>query len=170
MAKFLYKNKTRTNNKTINKPIYFVIGLLIVILIAFSVYYIFLKYQPVLNFKYEGYAVTGKEITENLLGEVANAESNRNITLAKIEEQGTKIKKLNDYFIGNEANTQKTEINLNYPIYINGNSTMYNLSANSKLITEDFREIAGYPNLSITDGKAYDGYNLERIDEKEYIY
>ena len=165
MSKFILgKNKTKNN------PIYIVIGLLIVILIALSVYYIFLKYQPVLNFKYEGYAVTGKAITENLLGEVANTESNRNIELAKIEENGTIFKKLNNYFIGNIENGQKMEINLNYPIYINGNSTIYNLSEDTKLLTEDFGEIYGYPNLSVSNGKAYDGYNLERIDEKEYIF
>ena len=32
------------------------------------IYFIFLKYSPIMNFKYEGYAIKGKEITENLLG------------------------------------------------------------------------------------------------------
>ena len=32
------------------------------------IYLIFLKYSPIMNFKYEGYAIKGKEITENLLG------------------------------------------------------------------------------------------------------
>ena len=124
-----------------------------------------------MNFKYEGYAVSGKEITENLLGSLEdtenNGEANRNIELAKIEEQGRIFKKLSKYFVGNK---EKTEINLNYPIYINGNSSIYNLSEESVLISKDFERIAGYPNLSIAEGKVYDGNSLERTDGKEYIF
>ena len=91
----------------------------------------------------------------------------KNLELTKIEEQGTIFKKLNDYFVGSK---EKTEINLNYPIYINGNSSLYNLSEGSTLISKNFEEISGYPNLSISEGKIYDGNNLERADAKEYIF
>ena len=94
-------------------------------------------------------------------------DKNKNLELTKIEEQGTIFKKLNDYFVGSK---EKTEINLNYPIYINNNSAIYNLAESSTLISKDFEEIAGYPNLSISEGKVYDGNNLERADAKEYIF
>jgi len=166
MAKFVFRKK---GNMTISKPMYFAIGLLVVLLIIGIIY--FLKYSPVMNFKYEGYAISGKEITENLLGSSKdtedNATGNKNIELAKIEEQGTIFKKLNAYFVGSK---DKTEINLNYPIYINGNSSLYNLSESSTLISKDFEEIASYPNMSISEGKVYDGNNLERADGKEYIF
>ncbi len=38
------------------------------------------------------------------------------------------------------------------------------------LISKNFEQVAGYPNLSVTDGKVYDGNNLERADGKEYIF
>ena len=159
------------NSKIIRNPKFLVIGLIIIITIIVLIYFIFLKYSPIMNFKYEGYAISGKEITENLLGassdETGDTNSNKNLELAKIEEQGTIFKKLNDYFVGNK---EKTEINLNYPIYINGNSSLYNLSEASILISKDFEEITGYPNLSISEGKIYDGNNLERADGKEYIF
>jgi len=159
------------NSKIIKNPVFLVIGLILVIMIIALIYFIFLKYSPVMNFKYEGYAISGKEITENLLGSSEDtgdsAIANKNIELAKIEEQGTIFKKLNSYFVGNK---DKTEINLNYPIYINGNSSLYNLSESSTLISKDFEEIASYPNLSISEGKVYDGNNLERADGKEYIF
>ena len=166
MAKFVFRKK---ENMTISKPMYFAIGLLVVLLIIAILYFIFLKYSPIMNFKYEGYAISGKEITENLLasGETDNTKANKNIELAKIEEQGTIFKKLNDYFVGSK---EKTEINLNYPIYINGNSSLYNLSEGSTLISKNFEEVSGYPNLSISEGKIYDGNNLERADAKEYIF
>ena len=35
---------------------------------------------------------------------------------------------------------------------------------------KDFEEVTGYPNLSISEGKVYDGNNLDRADGKEYIF
>ena len=156
-----------SNSKIIKNPVFLVIGLIAIILVIALIYFIFLKYSPIMNFKYEGYAISGKDITENLLGSSEDSATNKNIELTKIEEQGTIFKKLNDYFVGVK---EKTEINLNYPIYINGNSAIYNLAESSTLISKDFEEIAGYPNLSISEGKVYDGNNLERADGKEYIF
>ena len=160
------------NSKIVKNPKFLVIGLIIIVVLITLIYFIFLKYSPIMNFKYEGYAISGKEITENLLSgdssdNNSNSNTNKNIELTKIEEQGTIFKKLNDYFVGNK---EKTEINLNYPIYINGNSSLYNLSEGNTLISKDFEEISGYPNLSISEGKIYDGNNLERADAKEYIF
>ena len=166
MAKFVFRKK---GNMTISKPMCFTIGLLVVLLLIGIIFIIFLKYSPIMNFKYDGYAIRGKEITENLLGSNAETQfnTNKNIELTKIEEQGTIFKKLNDYFVGSK---DKTKINLDYPIYINNNSAIYNLSASSVLISKDFEQIAGYPNLSISEGKIYDGSNLERADSKEYLF
>ena len=164
----LKKAKNRiSNSKIVKNPIFLSIGLIVVIIVIALIYFIFLKYSPVMNFKYEGYAISGKEITENLLGSSEESTTNKNIELTKIEEQGTIFKKINDYFVGNK---EKTEINLNYPIYINGNSAIYNLAESSTLISKDFEQVTGYPNLSISEGKVYDGNNLERADAKEYIF
>ena len=147
------------NSKIVKNPKFLVIGLLIIIFLITLIYFIFLKYSPVMNFKYEGYAISGKQVTENLLGasegngagEDANdnnkansSNSEKNIELSKIEEQGTIFKKLNSYFVGNK---EKTEINLNYPIYIKDKNTIYNLNQDMTLISKDFEQIAGYPNL-----------------------
>ena len=50
------------------KPQFLIMGLIAIIMVISLIYFIFLKYSPVMNFKYEGYAIKGKEITENLLG------------------------------------------------------------------------------------------------------
>lgn len=159
------------NSKIIKNPKFLIIGLIVIVVLIALIYFIFLKYSPIINFKYEGYAISGEELTENLLGENAEgtdvAKSSKNIELTKIEEQGTIFKKLNDYFVGSK---EKTEINLKYPIYINNNSAIYNLAENSVLISKDFEEVASYPNLSISEGKIYDGSTLERADAKEYIF
>ena len=170
------KNINSKNSKRLNivkTPRFLVIALVLLVILVGLIYFVFLKYSPIMNFKYEGYAISGKEITENLLGasdssdNEANGNKSKNIELTKIEEQGTIFKKLNDYFVGSK---EKTEINLDYPIYINNNSAIYNLAEGSMLISKDFEQIASYPNLSISEGKIYDGNNLERADEKEYIF
>ena len=170
--------KTKLSNLEI-KPQFLIIGLVAIITIISLIYFIFLKYSPIMNFKYEGYAVSGKKITEKLLGAYSDKEKGntqnvdssdndvKNIDLAKIEEQGTIFKKLGQYFIGSK---EKTEIDLNYPIYINDKNTIYNLSQDITLISKNFEQIAGYPNISITDGKVYNGNSLERADSKEYIF
>ncbi len=120
-----HKNDNLANNKKkifnkVNKieikQQFLVIGLVAIITLISLIYFIFLKYSPVMNFKYEGYGVSGKQITENLLGagnkdtskesglQNSNLSGNeeKNVSLAKIEEQGTIFKKLNSYFIGNK--------------------------------------------------------------------
>ena len=165
------RNKNSKRLNIVKAPRFLVIALILLVILVGLIYFVFLKYSPIMNFKYEGYAISGKDITENLLGSSDNAgdsmPANKNIELTKIEEQGTIFKKLNDYFVGSK---EKTEINLNYPIYINGNSSLYNLSEGSTLISKNFEEVSGYPNLSISEGKIYDGNNLERADAKEYIF
>jgi len=173
----LKKEARKVNNKKSKKlnilktPKFLVIALVLIVILIGLIYFVFLKYSPVMNFKYEGYAISGKEITENLLkaseGTQNGSATSKNIELTKIEEQGTIFKKLNDYFVGSK---EKTEINLDYPIYINNNSAIYNLSEGNTLISKDFEQIASYPNLSISEGKIYDGNNLERADAKEYIF
>ena len=178
------KSKKKVNKKLRNKlsnleikPQFLIMGLIAIITIISLIYLIFLKYSPIMNFKYEGYAVSGKEITENLAGEGksnADKEKNanqiielKNMELVKIGEEETIFKKLNKYYVGNK---EKKEIDLNYPIYINDKSTIYNLSQDITLISQEFEEVAGYPNISISDGKVYNGNSLERADGKEYIF
>ena len=174
------KVNKKLRNKLSNleiKPQFLIMGLIAIITIISLIYFIFLKYSPIMNFKYEGYAVSGKEITENLAGEGksnADKEKNanqvielKNMELVKIGEEETIFKKLNKYYVGNK---EKKEIDLNYPIYINDKSTIYNLSQDITLISQEFEEVAGYPNISISDGKVYNGNSLERADGKEYIF
>ena len=192
MKKFNKRNvRQKTNAQKVNKklrnklsnleikPQFLIIGLVAIITIISLIYFIFLKYSPVMNFKYEGYGISGKQITDNLLGASGDKENRdsqksnlsdddgKNASLAKIEEQGTIFKKLNSYFIGSK---EKTEIDLNYPIYINDKNTIYNLNQDITLISKNFEQVAGYPNISITDGKVYNGNSLERADSKEYIF
>ncbi len=164
------EEKKLKNSQRVKKrlPIFIIIGLVIFILLVVGIYYLFLNFKEIAILNYEGYAISGKEITETLLGNNEEEDKNKkNLFLTKIYEQDKLYKKVNDYFIGEN---KKEEINLSYPIYINDNTALYNLSQDIKLITSDFKEIEGYPNLTVSGGIIYNESDLERIDEKEYIF
>ena len=67
-----------SNSKIVKNPKFLIIGLIAIIIVIALIYFIFLKYSPVMNFKYEGYAISGKEITENLLGSSEESTTNKN--------------------------------------------------------------------------------------------
>ena len=164
------EEKKLKNSQRVKKrlPIFIIIGLVIFILLVVGIYYLFLNFKEIAILNYEGYAISGKEITETLLGNNEEEDKNKkNLFLTKIYEQDKIYKKVNDYFIGEN---KKEEINLSYPIYINDNTALYNLSQDIKLITSDFKEIEGYPNLTVSGGIIYNESDLERVDEKEYIF
>ena len=163
------KKRSNTHTSKVNKkPIFLGIGLVTLIFVAVAIYMLVQNFHAIFTFEYSGYAISGKEITETLLGNNSEEDNNKkSIFLTKVNEQDKLYKKLNDYFVGEN---KKEEINLNYPIYINNNTALYNLSQDIKLITVDFEEISGYPNLTVSAGVVYNQTDLERMDDKEYIF
>lgn len=151
-------------SKLIRNPKFLIAGLIVIIAIITLIYFVFLKYNNIMNFEYEGYAVSGKDVTRNLTSGNENAD---NINLIKVEKDEMLSKKLNNYFVGNK---EKTEININYPIYANDNGMLINLSENMQLITKGFERVDGYKNINIVEGKIYNGNDLQRADDKDYIF
>ena len=160
--------KRNTKGRKVKSPIFLMIGLIVFIILTIAIYYIFLNFREIMRIEYEGYAISGKEITETLLGNNSEEDNNKkSIFLTKVYEQDKLYKKVNDYFVGEN---KKEEINLSYPIYINDNTALYNLSQEIKLITSEFEEVSGYPSLTVSNGIVYNESDLERVDEKEYIF
>ena len=104
------RNKNFKKLNIVKTPRFLVIALVLLVILVGLIYFVFLKYSPIMNFKYEGYAISGKEITENLLGASEDTKdgstTSKNIELTKIEEQGTIFKKQNDYFVGSKEKTE----------------------------------------------------------------
>ena len=71
------KSSKQTNrNHTKKLPIFMVIGLAIIALLTVGIYYLFLNFREIAVLDYEGYAISGKEITETLLGKQAKKINN----------------------------------------------------------------------------------------------
>lgn len=160
------KEKNRNIKNENKKPPVFILMLLIfMITILILIYNISLRFEPYTIIQYEGYAVSGKDLVSALLDPNLNAEPT--IEALKIREDEAVYKKIASYFIGEE---KKVKINLDYPIYINNNMAILNLSDNSKLITTKFQEIEGYENSTLTSGTLYNSSDLERADYNDYLF
>lgn len=158
------ENKSVKKNKKSSAFILFL--LIFMLLVLYLIYNIGLNFKPVTIIEYEGYAVSGKELVENLLKSDLNAMPY--IEAIKIDEDSAIYKKIATYFVGED---KKTKINLDYPIYINQNIALLDLSEDSKLITTNFEEVSGYKNSALTDGGLYNNNNkLERADYNDYLF
>ena len=87
-------NIKKKNSKQINMihtkklPIFMVIGLVILAILVIGIYYLFLNFKEIAVIDYEGYAISGKEITETLLGNNSEEDNNKkNLFLTKVYEQ-----------------------------------------------------------------------------------
>ena len=154
----------RTNTK--NMPMFILIGLIAMIIIIALIYYVFLRYSPEQIITYSGYAIEGKTMAENLKSsEISNIEQYLN--LIEVKENDLLYKRLNSYYIGED---DKKEVDINYPMYINEGSTIFNISRNTKLITVNYEEVEGYPEFMLTGGVMYNGGDLTRADGNKYIF
>lgn len=135
------------------------------ILTIISIYFISVNYIPFMTFIYDGYAVSGTELTDSLLSIKENPDMK--IKALKINQQDMIFKKLKTYYIGQK---EKKSINFNFPVYINNNIALYNLAENTKLITSNFEEIEGYKNFTLVSGVLFNQSDLTRADMNEYLF
>ena len=136
------------------------------IVIIISIYYIFLRYAPEIMMPYSGYAIEAQTMVANLKSDNIS-EVERYIDLVEVKEQELVYKKLNSYYVGEK---DKTEIDIKYPIYINEQNTILNLSRDTKLITTNYEMVEGYPEFLLTGGVMYNGDDLTRADGNEYLF
>lgn len=159
------KSNQGIKNTRRRPPVFILFSLIFIVTALYLIYSIGLNFKPVTIIEYEGYAVQGKELVENLLKSDLNAK--KYIEAIKIDEDSAIYKKIATYFVGEE---KKTKINLDYPIYINNDIALLNMSENSKLITTDFEVVEGYKNSTLTDGGLYNTQGLERADYNDYLF
>ncbi len=158
-------NKNRRIN-TKNLPTFILMGLIIMLIIIAIIYYVFLRYAPEMIITYNGYAVEGKSMVENLKNSDAS-NVNPYLGLIEVHENDLLYKRLNSYYIGED---DKKEIDINYPIYINEGNALLNIGKNTKLITVNYEEVEGYPDFMMTDGVMYNGADITRADGNKYIF
>lgn len=147
-------------------PTFLLIGLILLIIIILAIYYLFLYYAPQTIIPYTGYAIEPKIMSANLQNQSIE-QVDRVIEMVEVKENETLFKKLNSYYIGEN---KKRILDINYPIYVQGNSAICNISKDTKLITVNYEIVEGYPGFTITDGIMFNGDDLTRADSNEYLF
>ena len=142
-------------------------GMLLLIIIVTLIYFLIIYYKPEYIVKYSGYAVKENVIEKNLKAENIE-EVEKYVEMVKVEEDNQIFRKLNTYYVGGE--NQKEQITIQYPIYVNGKASIYNILGDMKLITVNYEEVEGYPEFVITEGVMYNGDDLTRADSNEYLF
>lgn len=153
------------NNQEANTNKTTIIILLIICMMLLVIYQSFFNYEIDQNIPYDGYAISGKKIADNLIS--ASEDKKTSAELVKVQEQDTLFKKLGKYYVGEE---KKKEIDIEFPIYTNNNLALYNLSGDNVLITQQFNTVEGYPRFTVSAGNLYNSSDLERVDTSNYIF
>lgn len=161
------KNKKIRNNekKKLRKSPLFLLALFnFLIIVLILIYIIYLRFIPYETIIYDGYAISGKDIANNLLNTTFDVDEY--IDAMEVKDQDDIYQNMKSYYIG--ASKEKN-INLNYPIYVNDTLALYNLSSNVILYTDSLQMIEGYPGFTLTSGALYNAKTLERADYHNYI-
>jgi len=160
--------KKSTNNKKekqLSKSPIFLIALLnFIIITLIIIYLIYLRFIPYKTITYDGYAVSEKDLVNNLLNTTFDVKEN--IAALEVKDQDDIYVNLKSYYIGAD---KKKNINLNYPIYVNDQIALYNLSSDVNLYTDELKIMEGYSGFTLTSGALYNSNTLERADYHNYI-
>ena len=158
-------SRIRENKRfKIKTPIFFIVALNFLIVVLLALYIIYLRFIPYTIINYDGYAVSGKDIVNNLLDTTFDAD--KSIKALKVNDQDEIYQNLRAFYLGA---SKQNNINLDYPIYVNDSLAIYNLSSNVTLITDDFQEKEGYSGFTLTSGALYNSSSLQRADYFDYI-
>ena len=139
------KKSRKSNKKKLRKSPIFLIALfnfLIIILIA--IYFIYLRFVPYKTITYDGYAVSGKDLVNNLLN--PSFDVDQSINALEVKDQDDIYQNFKSFYVGA---AKEKNINLDYPIYINDKLALYNLSKDMKLITTDLKIVENKENYNL---------------------
>ena len=159
------KSKKSNKKKLRKSPIFLIALFNFLIIILIVIYFIYLRFVPYKTIIYDGYAVSGKELANNLLN--PNFDVDQSIDALEVKDQDDIYQNLKSYYVGA---AKEKNINLDYPIYVNDKLALYNLSKDMKLITTDLKIVDGYEGCTLTSGALYDEHTMERADYNDYIF
>ena len=111
------------------------------------------------------YAVSEKTVSKALNSGIDEADGDNVIPMTAFEGGSTLYKRGNRYYIGED----KTQVDLAWPFYANGGTSLYFMGENTNLIASDFASFPSYEDLFISNGASFAGDSHEKTDDEEYI-
>lgn len=111
------------------------------------------------------YAVAEKEAGKALTGGLDETDDANVLSLTEFQSGEALYRRGNRYYLG----TAKTPVDLTWPFYANGGTSLYFMGESTNLITSDFASFPSYEDLFISNGASFAGESREKADEEEYI-
>ena len=139
--------------------------LLLMLALMLAIYFIALRFKTFHVIQYDGYAISAKNLTENLYN--INSEIAKEIETVQLPEQTVLYKNALGIFAGEE---QKVNVNIEYPIYSNNKTALLMLGEDYSLITTDYETVQGYKGITLVRGIAYNYSDTQRADNNQYIF
>ena len=147
-----------------NKKAIVIISILLVLLCGLLFFITRVYNSPIIA--QDGYFISKSKIDKEL-GSGVNKIKTRSIKLEKISKEDTVYSTLGKSYVSSD--TDKKEINTNYPIYSNNGLEIININANNKLLNKHFKEFDIYENCIIVNKTLYNYEDREQADYEEYI-
>lgn len=132
-----------------------------VLLLVAIFYVIFLTAKEVSILEQDGKAIVGDVILDTFL----SGNETESVEVATFSAYDSLYENHGRLYLSN-----KQEISATYPLYVNDNLSIVNISSESTLITTEYQEEEGYPYFTLSDGTLYNFGDGEQASYETYLF
>ncbi|MFI3307229.1 MAG: LamG-like jellyroll fold domain-containing protein [Mycoplasmatota bacterium] len=139
-----------------------IFGIFLIVVVLFILNFISVG-DPIVILESGGYGLNDSSIKLNLTDEDSDKES---VTTLPVSDFSNIYESHDELFVGEDVDY----LNGEYPLFVNDNTGIVNLSSDSILIDDDFKEIDSYRFFTLSSGVLYNSGDRERADDTTYLF
>lgn len=124
------------------------------------------KFNTYLRVEDSGYAISGNAIKEMLIAGIEEEKDSETIPYYRFEALDYIYKRGSSFYMGEN---KKTEVDLSFPFYINGDAGIMFMENSGTLFDVEFKENDAYQGLTVSERISYNPGG-ERADATEYLF
>ena len=156
----IVRNQIKKIKTWLVKEGYKLIPVCVLFLVA-AFYMMFLTAKEVSILEQDGKAIVGDVILDTFL----SGNETDSVKLASFSAYDSLYENHGKLYLSNNQ-----EISATYPLYVNENLSIVNISASSKLVTTTYQEEDGYPYFTLSNGVLYNYGDGEQASYETYLF
>ena len=156
----IVRNQIKKIKTWLVKEGYKLIPVCVLFLVA-AFYMMFLTAKEVSILEQDGKAIIGDVILDTFL----SGNETDSVKLASFSAYDSLYENHGKLYLSNNQ-----EISATYPLYVNENLSIVNISASSKLVTTKYQEEDGYPYFTLSNGVLYNYGDGEQASYETYLF
>lgn len=156
----IVRNQIKKIKTWLVKEGYKLIPVCVLFLVA-AFYMMFLTAKEVSILEQDGKAIVGDVILDTFL----SGNETDSVKLASFSAYDSLYENHGKLYLSNNQ-----EISATYPLYVNENLSIVNISASSKLVTTKYQEEDGYPYFTLSNGVLYNYGDGEQASYETYLF